>query len=91
MAKLQSMMPQWHVGTAETSVAVGRPATEILRAVRNMRAQLIVIGAARRTRIGSTLFGKTGQLLRDAQCPILAIPVPDAARRGTEVLNRVAA
>ena len=91
MAKLQSMIPQWHEGTAETRVAVGRPATEILRAARNMQAQLIVIGAARRTRIGSKLFGKTGQLLRDAQCPVLAVPVPDFARRGTEDLNRVAA
>jgi nucleotide-binding universal stress UspA family protein len=83
MVKLQSMIPQWHVATAETRVVVGRPATEILRAVRSMKAQLIVIGAARRTRIGSKLFGKTGHLLRDAHCPILAVPVPDVARTGT--------
>ena len=44
MAKLQSMMPPWHAGTTETRVAVGGPATEVLRAVRNMKAQLIVIG-----------------------------------------------
>ena len=91
IAKLPSMMPQRHVGTAETRVAVGRPATEILAAARKAEAQLIVIGAAHRTRIGSKLFGKTGQLLRDAQCPVLAVPVPDAAKRGIEVMNRVAA
>jgi nucleotide-binding universal stress UspA family protein len=91
MAKLQSMIPQWHVGTAETRMTVGRPAAEILGAARSTKAQLIVIGAARRTRIGSKLFGKTGQLLRDAQCPILAVPVPDAARSGTADLSGVAA
>ena len=91
IVELQSMIPQWHVGTAETRAAVGHPATEILRAARNMKAQLIVIGASRRSRIGSKLFGKTGQLLRDAHCPILAVPVPDVARRSTADLNRVAA
>jgi hypothetical protein len=56
-----------------------------------VKAQLIVIGAARRTRIGSKLFGKTGQLLRDADRPILAVPVSDAARQGAERLHKEAA
>jgi nucleotide-binding universal stress UspA family protein len=76
--RLQSWISQEDAG-AVARVAVGRPVTEILRAARGMKAQLIVIGAARRSRIGSKLFGKTGQLLRDATCPILAVPVSDAA------------
>jgi nucleotide-binding universal stress UspA family protein len=86
--KLQSLIPQGHEGVV-ARVAVGRPVTEILRAARRMNAQLIVIGAARRTRIGSKLFGKTGQLLRDAKCPILAVPVFE--QQGAEHLRREAA
>ena len=72
-------------------VANGRPATEILRAARNTNAQLIVIGAGRRTRVGSRLFGNTGELLRDTEVPILAVPAPDAAQAATDDLNKVAA
>ena len=56
-----------------------------------MNAQLIVIGAVRRTRIGSRLFGKTGQLLRDARCPILAVPMPAVARQATDDVRKEAA
>jgi nucleotide-binding universal stress UspA family protein len=91
LLKLQSLIPQLDHGAAVARVAVGRPATEILRAARNMKAQLIVIGAARRTRIGSTLFGKTGQLLRDARCPILAVPSATVARQATDTVREEAA
>jgi nucleotide-binding universal stress UspA family protein len=57
-------------------VAVGEPAAEILRGARALGASLLVIGAGGRTRIGSRLFGRTGTLLRDATCPVLAVPVP---------------
>ena len=90
LAKLQSVIPP-DMGTAVVRVAVGRPVTEILRAARNTNAQLIVIGAARRTWIGSRLFGNTGQLLRDAKCPVLAVPVTDAANARTNDLNKLAA
>jgi nucleotide-binding universal stress UspA family protein len=91
LTRLQSLIPQLGQGVAVTRVAVGRPATEILRAARNMKGPLIVIGAARRTRIGSKLFGKTGQLLRDARCPILAVPIPTIARQATDNLWEEAA
>ena len=84
LTRLESLIPQLGQAVAVTRVAVGRPATEILRASRNLKAPLIVIGAARRTRIGSRLFGKTGQLLRDARCPILAVPIPTVARQATD-------
>jgi nucleotide-binding universal stress UspA family protein len=91
LAKLQSMIPQSDAGSAVARVANGRPASEILRAARNTNAQLIVIGAGRRTRVGRRLFGNTGQLLRDTRFPILAVPVRDAANADTDGLNKVAA
>jgi nucleotide-binding universal stress UspA family protein len=91
LEKLQSLIPQSNARSAVARVAIGRPVTEILRAARHTNAQLIVIGAARRTRIGSRLFGNTGQLLRDTELPILAVPVRDAANAGTDDFRRVAA
>jgi nucleotide-binding universal stress UspA family protein len=92
LAKLQSLIPQSDVVSAVARVANGRPAAEILRAARNTNAQLIVIGAARRAMIGSRLFGNTGQLLRDTNFPILAVPARTAAKgRQDDHLNTVAA
>ena len=47
--------------------------------------------AEARTRLGSRLFGKTAQLLRDAACPVLAVPALNAARADDEKLTRLAA
>jgi nucleotide-binding universal stress UspA family protein len=91
LAKLQALIPQPQHGAAVARVAVGRPVAEILRAARNTKAQLIVIGAARRSAIGSKLFGKTGQLLRDARCPILAVPVAAVANQATTEVHKQAA
>jgi nucleotide-binding universal stress UspA family protein len=91
LTRLQALIPQPNQGVAVARVAVGRPVTEILRAARKMKAQLIVIGAKPRTRIGSRLFGKTGQLLRDATCPVLAVPVAAVANHATEDVRKEAA
>jgi nucleotide-binding universal stress UspA family protein len=91
LTRLQSLIPQPHHGTAVARVAVGRPVTEILRAARNMPAPLIVIGAGRRSWIGSKLFGKTGQLLRDARSPILAVPLAAVAREASDNRRKEAA
>jgi nucleotide-binding universal stress UspA family protein len=91
LVRLQAWIPHADRGAVAARVAVGRPVTGILRAARAMKAQLIVIGAARRTWIGSRLFGKTGQLLRDAPCPILAVPAAAAVRRATGDLRAEAA
>jgi nucleotide-binding universal stress UspA family protein len=56
-----------------------------------MNAQLLVIGAGRRSAVGSRFFGKTAQLLRDATCPILAVPPASAARAATEDVYQLAA
>jgi nucleotide-binding universal stress UspA family protein len=91
LAKLQSLIPFGNEGTAVARVAVGRPVTEILRAARDTKASLIVIGAARRNRIGSRLFGKTGQLLRDAACPVLAVPVATVVNHASDNVGQQAA
>ena len=51
----------------------------------------IVIGAARRNRIGSRLFGKTGPILRDAKRPVLAVPIPAVAKQSTDNARKAAA
>lgn len=84
LCKLRALIPQPDRGDAAARVALGRPVTEILKAARNMKTPLIVIGATRRSGIGSRLFGKTGQLLRDARCSILAVPISTVARQATD-------
>ena len=91
LKKLRSLIPPSARGAVMARVAVGEPVNEILRAARRINAGLLVIGAARRTRIGSRLFGNTGQLIRDAQCPILAVPAREAVREETEHLTKLAA
>jgi nucleotide-binding universal stress UspA family protein len=89
--KVRFLIPPPARGTVITRVAIGAPAEEILRAARAINAGLIIIGAGRRTRIGSRLFGKTGQLIRDSRCPVLAVPALNAAREKTERVAGLAA
>ena len=91
LARLRALIPQPGRGAAVARVMVGRPVTEILRAALTMKTQLIVIGVTPRTRLGSKLFGKTGKLLRDAHCPILAVPIPAIARQATDKVRQEAA
>jgi nucleotide-binding universal stress UspA family protein len=72
-------------------VVVGSPVAEIMRAARAMNAQLLVIGADRRSNRGGRLFGKTGQLLRDARCPVRVVPAVVAMRTDTEHVHPLAA
>ena len=84
LTELESLIPKLDHEKPVTRVAVGRRPQAILRAARNMKTPLIVIGAARRTRVGSRLFGMTGQLIRDARGPILAVPIAREARHATD-------
>lgn len=52
----------------------GEPAAEVLRAVKETGAGLVVIGLRRRTAVGKFLLGSTAQtILLDAPCPVLAV------------------
>jgi nucleotide-binding universal stress UspA family protein len=84
LGKLQSLIPSSKHSAVLAEVVVGRPAAEIVRVAREMKAQLLVIGAEYRSALGSRLFGKTAQLLRDAPCPVLAVPAVAAARGDME-------
>jgi nucleotide-binding universal stress UspA family protein len=84
LKKLRFLIPPPDRGAVMARVAVGNPVREIIETARSLKAQLIVIGATSRTRVGSKLFGKTAQLLRDAECPILAVPMRTAARAEDE-------
>jgi len=91
LKKLRFMIPPPQRGAVEARVAIGEPATEILRMADTLKPELLVIGAEVRTRLGSRLFGKTAQLIRDSACPVLAVPALRAARADDEKVTRLAA
>ena len=91
LTKLRFMIPPPQRGAVEARVAIGEPATEILSVADALKPELLVIGAEARTRLGSRLFGKTAQLIRDSACPILAVPALKAARADDEKVTRLAA
>lgn len=79
MDRLQSLIPEDMRGTVVARVARGHVATEVFRAVRALDADLVVIAARRRTRLGRHWFGTTRSIVRAADCPILAVPSREAA------------
>jgi nucleotide-binding universal stress UspA family protein len=89
--KLRYLIPPPDRAVVLAQVAVGRPVPEILRAMRAINADLLVIGVTPRTRVGSRLFGETGQILRDARCAVLAVPVSTAVRAETDGVGKIAA
>ncbi len=89
--KLRFLIPPPQRGAVEARVAIGEPATEILRMADALKPELLVIGAEARTRLGSRLFGKTAQLIRDSECPVLAVPALKAARADDEKVAMLAA
>jgi nucleotide-binding universal stress UspA family protein len=60
---------------ADVMSALGRPPHEIVKAARQQKADLIVMGTQGRSGAGRLFFGSTtAQVLRDAPAPVLAIP-----------------
>lgn len=54
------------------------PADAILRVAREQRADLIVIGMRRRSRVGKLVLGSTAQdILLGADAPVLSVKAPD--------------
>jgi len=84
LAKGRSLISGSFKSIARSRVAIGAVVKEVLKAARAMAADLIVIGARRRNRVGRRLFGVTRQLLTLSVCPVLAIPVRTAAVRPLE-------
>lgn len=60
--------------SVETTMAHGKPSTEILKAAHERQADLIVIGVRGRGAADLTVFGSTTQhVVRQAACPVLTI------------------
>jgi nucleotide-binding universal stress UspA family protein len=81
LQRLQGLIPASREGTVFARVAVGRVASEILRAARASQTDMVVIGTQSRTRLGRRMFGVIRQLLKEAPCPVLAVPARAAAIR----------
>jgi nucleotide-binding universal stress UspA family protein len=62
-------------------VAVGAVGSEVIKVMRDSKADLLVIGARRRNRVSRRFFGVTRELLTTSQCPVLAIPIDGPAAR----------
>jgi universal stress protein A len=61
----------------EKKLYEGDPATEILRAAREFKSDLIVLGTHGRTGLGRLLMGSVAeQVVRKAPCPVLTVKVP---------------
>ena len=62
--------------TTEVGVVVVAAAADLVRTAERHEADLIVIGLAKRTRVGKALMGSDAQrVLLSAGCPVLSIPV----------------
>jgi nucleotide-binding universal stress UspA family protein len=83
LQRLQAVIPQEARSAALARVTVGAVAPEVLKSARSMEADLLVIGARRRSRITRRLFGVTRELLATSCCPVLAIPVETTGVRRT--------
>ena len=60
-------------------VIAGHPHEEVARLVDRIGADLIVVGASARGRLGQAVFGSTAvRIVRAAGCPVLAMPAVGA-------------
>ena len=66
--------------TPETQVREGRPEAVILAAAADLDANLIVMGARGRGRLGAWLGSTTDHVVRHAGCPVLTVGHPRAHR-----------
>lgn len=70
----------------ETSLREGIPAEEVLRAVDDVGADLIVMGSHGRTGLGRLLMGSVAEaVMRRADCPVLLSKRPAGTSHGTAV------
>jgi nucleotide-binding universal stress UspA family protein len=77
LRRLEALVPDAGEGRIQARVLVGPIANEVIGTAQVIDADLIVIGARPRSRLGRRFFGVTRQLLASAGPPLLAIPVSD--------------
>ena len=76
---LRARMRAGEAVAKESALLEGPAAREIVEAATEWDADLIVMGTHGRGRVASFLMGSTAQeVLRDARCPVLAVPEPPA-------------
>lgn len=64
--------------SVETHVRHGKPFLEIIRAARDVEADVIVIGSHGQSGLAETLFGTTAEkVVRKASCAVLVVRHPD--------------
>jgi nucleotide-binding universal stress UspA family protein len=78
LRRLQRLIPVHSDGTVFARVTVGSVASEILGVARDSQTDVVVVGTQSRTRLGRRMFGVIGQLLKEATCPVLAVPIRTA-------------
>jgi nucleotide-binding universal stress UspA family protein len=81
LQRLRSLIPSRPGGPVLARVTVGSVASGILRAARASRADIVVVGTQSRSGLGRRVFGVLAELLAEAPCPILAVPMPRADLR----------
>jgi len=81
--KLRFLIPPPLRRHLSARVIVGDPIADIVTAARETGASMLIIGAGGRGRLGSRLFGRTAALLREAPCPVLAVPEQASDRTRT--------
>ena len=90
LRQLQDLIPAERQGTVLARVAIGQVVPEIVRAARSSHADLVIVAAHPRTRLGRRMFGVTRQLLRRAECPVLAVPARAMTASDKAVSRRTA-
>jgi nucleotide-binding universal stress UspA family protein len=81
LQRLQALIPRPTGGTVVARVTVGSVGPEILRAAHATHTDVVVVGSQSRSRLGRRMFGVIGQLLKEAPCPVLAVPARAAVVR----------
>jgi nucleotide-binding universal stress UspA family protein len=92
--RLEKSDPKVRELRIETKLAEGEPATEILRAAREIQPDLIVMGTHGRRGLARFLMGSVAEaVLRKAPCPVLTVksPVVGTPAPGTEHREELAA
>lgn len=90
LRRLQELIPTGRQGTVLARVAIGDVVPEIVRVARSSHAELVIVAARPRTRLGRRMFGVTRQLLQRAECPVLTVPARASAVKAGDASRKAA-